>query len=133
MMPGNGCAELTMSPNDAPPISPTPASAPKRQVHVGLFGKLPPFTPRQLRVFGIVTTASFFGNYDGALLSLALKQIQRSLYIAEAALAPVASVIRLGTLLSLLITPVADRYGRRRLLLYTVMAYTILTGLTALA
>jgi MFS family permease len=43
------------------------------------------------------------------------------------------SVIRLGYLLSLLLTPFADVFGRRRLLLYTVFGYTIFTGLIAIA
>ncbi|HEV2169340.1 MAG TPA: MFS transporter, partial [Candidatus Binatus sp.] len=67
------------------------------------------------------------------LLSLALKQIQAGLKIAESQLGSVLSVIRLGYLLSLLLTPFADVFGRRRLLLYTVVGYTIFTGLIAIA
>ena len=43
------------------------------------------------------------------------------------------SLVRLGYLLSLLMTPFADVFGRRRLLLYTVFGYTIFTGLIAIA
>ena len=43
------------------------------------------------------------------------------------------SVIRLGYLLTLLLTPFADVFGRRRLLLYTVMGYTVFTALSAVA
>jgi len=88
---------------------------------------------RQWRVFLIATTAGFFDNYDRALLSLALKQIQKGLKISEAALGTVLSVIRLGYIFSLCITPLADVFGRRRLLLYTIVAYTVFTGLTAVA
>ncbi len=102
-------------------------------VHFGIFGRSPELSPRQWRVFGIAATAGFFDNYDRALLSLALKQIQRGLHIAEDSLGTVLSVIRLGYLLSLLITPIADVIGRRRLLLYTIFGYTIFTGLSALA
>jgi MFS family permease len=98
-----------------------------------LFGKPPPFTRRQWRVFGIAATAGFFDNYDRALLSLALKQIQKGLGIAEARLGAMLSTIRLGYLLSLMITPFADVFGRRRLLLYTIVGYTIFTGMSALA
>lgn len=98
-----------------------------------LFGKPPPFTRRQWRVFGIAATAGFFDNYDRALLSLALKQIQHGLGIAEARLGAMLSSIRLGYLLSLMVTPFADVFGRRRLLLYTIIGYTIFTGLSALA
>src|SRR5262249_2713434 len=87
--------------------------------------QFPPFTQRQWRGFGISTTAGFFDNYDGALLSLALKQIQRGLGIAEGSLGGMLSLIRLGYLGSLFISPLADVFGRRRLLLYTIVGYTL--------
>ena len=99
-----------------------------------MFGKPPPFSRRQWRVFGIVATAGFFDNYDRVLLSLALKQIQKGLGIAEA---------RLGAMLfhdPAGLPPLADHYasfadvfGRRRLLLYTIFGYTFFTGVSALA
>ncbi|MGH7948203.1 MAG: MFS transporter [Candidatus Binataceae bacterium] len=105
----------------------------RRSVHLGLFGSSPAFTRRQWRVFLITTTAGFFDQYDLALLSLALKQIQQGLRIAEAQLGGVLSLIRLGYVCSMLLTPLADVFGRRRLLLYTVVGYTVFTGLTAIA
>jgi MFS transporter, putative metabolite:H+ symporter len=108
--------------------------APDRSsVHLGIFGRTPPFTSRQRRVFLIATTAGFFDQYDRALLSLALKQIQTGLKIAESHLGTMLSVIRLGYILSMLLTPFADVFGRRRLLLYTVIGYTAFTGLSAIA
>ncbi|HVA80519.1 MAG TPA: hypothetical protein VNF29_06310, partial [Candidatus Binataceae bacterium] len=56
---------------------------PRKSIHLGMFGKTPPFTGRQWRVFLIACTAGFFDNYDRALLSLALEQIQKGLKIAE--------------------------------------------------
>jgi putative MFS transporter len=106
---------------------------PRRSVHLGMFGRTPEFTPRQWRVFLIAITAGFFDNYDRALLSLALKQIQVGLKIAEARLGAVLSAIRIGYLLTLFLTPLADVLGRRRLLLYTIVGYTLFTGLTAIA
>ncbi|HEY6420620.1 MAG TPA: MFS transporter [Candidatus Binataceae bacterium] len=116
-----------------PEPEPAAEDAGRKSVHLGLLGRTPPFTQRQRRVFWIASTAGFFDQYDRALLSLALKQIQAGLKIAEAHLGAVLSVIRLGYLLSLLLTPFADVFGRRRLLLYTVMGYTLFTGLSALA
>ena len=107
--------------------------ADRKSIHLGFLGRTPPFTKRQRRVFWIASTAGFFDQYDRALLSLALKQIQTGLKIAEAQLGTVLSIIRLGYLLSLLMTPFADVFGRRRLLLYTVFGYTIFTGLIAIA
>jgi putative MFS transporter len=93
----------------------------------------PPFSTRQWRVFGISTTAGFFDNYDSALLSLALRQIQRGLGIAEAQLGATLSVIRLGYLASLALSPLADSFGRRQLLLYTIVGYTFFTAISAAA
>ncbi|MGH7985026.1 MAG: MFS transporter [Candidatus Binataceae bacterium] len=105
----------------------------RRSYPLGIFGRTPPFTRRQGRVFLIACTAGFFDNYDRALLSLALKQIQKGLAIADAHLGAVLSLIRLGYIFSLLVTPLADVFGRRRLLLYTIAGYTIFTGLSAIA
>src|ERR1700735_5782644 len=115
--------------NPAPPLE----DSDRKSVRIGFLGRTPPFTKRQRRVFWIASTAGFFDQYDRALLSLALKQIQTGLKIAESQLGAVLSIIRLGYLLSLLMTPFADVFGRRRLLLYTVFGYTIFTGLIAIA
>ena len=40
---------------------------------------------------------------------------------------------RFGCLASLTISPLADVFGRRRLLLYTIVGYTVFTGLSAIA
>ena len=111
----------------------TAEDADRKSIHLGFLGRTPPFTKRQRRVFWIASTAGFFDQYDRALLSLALKQIQAGLKIAESHVGPMLSLIRLGYLLSLLMTPFADVFGRRRLLLYTVVGYTIFTGLIAIA
>ena len=112
---------------------PSAEDADRKSIHLGFLGRTPPFTKRQRRVFWIASTAGFFDQYDRALLSLALKQIQTGLKIAESQLGTVLSIVRLGYLLSLLMTPFADVFGRRRLLLYTVFGYTIFTGLIAIA
>jgi putative MFS transporter len=124
-------------------LSDTSGSAPSRSAATGgpphsrgrsfLARQFPPFNPREWRVFWISTTAGYFDSYDGALLSLALRQIQQGLRIAEASLGPILSVIRLGYLGALLIAPYADVVGRRRLLLSTIIGYTLFTGLSAIA
>ncbi len=112
---------------------PAPEDADRKSVRLGFLGSTPPFTSRQRKVFWIASTAGFFDQYDRALLSLALKQIQAGLKIAESRLGAMLSLIRLGYLLALLMTPFADVFGRRRLLLYTIFGYTIFTGLIAIA
>ena len=96
-------------------------------------GRPPPLTARQWRTLGLVSAVGFFEMYDMYLLSLNLKQIQDELAIAESSLGLMLSFIRSGALFALLILPFADRFGRRRVLLWTIAGYTIATGLTALA
>ncbi len=124
-----------MDPATAPELETeaAPDDAERKSLHFLILGRTPPFTQRQRRVFLIASTAGFFDQYDRALLSLALKQIQAGLKIAESHLGTMLSIIRLGYLLSLILTPFADVFGRRRLLLYTVMGYTVFTGLSAIA
>jgi putative MFS transporter len=111
----------------------TPRDEERWSVRLAFFGRTPEFTRRQWRVFLIAITAGFFDQYDRALLSLALKQIQKGLKIAEGQLGVMASFIRLGYLFSFLITPLADIFGRRQLLLYTIFGYTLFTGISAIA
>ncbi len=96
-------------------------------------GKPPPLTERQWRVLGLVSAVSFFEQYDLYLFTLNLSQIQKSLGIAEGDLGWLGSTVRAGALLAFIVTLLADRVGRRRVLLATVLAYTLLTAATALA
>ena len=93
--------------------------------------KLRALSHRQRRTFAAICAAGFFNNYDGALLSLAIEQIQHGLAISNRALGRIASIITLGSLLAPLITSQADRRGRRKLLLLTFAMFSILSGLTA--
>lgn len=96
-------------------------------------GPPPELTERQWRVLGLVSIVSFFEMYDLYLFQLNLTQIQASLGIAEADLGEVGSIVRAGALFAVLVTALADRVGRRRMLLVTVLLYTLLTGATAFA
>ena len=110
------------------------AVRPPRWYRVAWFlGRPPALTERQWRMLGLVAAVSFFETYDLFLLSLNLKQIQAGLGIEESALGTMLSFVRSGALLALFVVPFADRFGRRRVLLATVVAYTVMTALTALA
>jgi len=96
-------------------------------------GRPPALTRRQWRVLGLVAMASFFEMYDLYLFALALKQIQADLAIPEASLGVLGSLVRFGALPAGLVALVADRIGRRTVLLGTILAYTLFTGATACA
>src|SRR5258708_39921705 len=108
---------MTMDPEAASEITSetVAADAERKSIHFAILGRTPPFTLRQRRVFLIASTAGFFDQYDRALLSLALKQIQSGLKIAESHLSAMLSVIRLGYLFLLLLAPFAAVVGRPRL------------------
>ena len=96
-------------------------------------GRPPDLTRHQWKLLGLVAAVSFFEQYDIYLFSLNLKQIQEELGIQEAELGVLGAVVRAGAFLAVILTIAADRYGRRLLLLITVIGYTLFTGLTALS
>jgi len=96
-------------------------------------GRPPALTRRQWSVLGLVASASFFEQYDVYLFALALKQIQAGLQIPEAQLGLLGSLVRFGALPAFLVLLFADRIGRRQVLLFTIVAYTLLTAATAFA
>ncbi|HUW40638.1 MAG TPA: MFS transporter, partial [Rectinemataceae bacterium] len=81
----------------------------------------------------LVSTASFFEGYDFIILNLILPLLQKEfvLSIREAGLA--ASAIALGTIAAFFVIRLGDRFGRRSLLIWTVLGYTAATALTALS
>ena len=115
-------------------MSSAPAARPPRWLIFAPFlGTPPPLTRRQWRVLGLVSIATLFDQYDRALFALALPQIQLSLGIAEADVGWLGSIVRLGALPAFAATVAADRIGRRRVLLATIIGYTVCTAATALA
>jgi MFS transporter, putative metabolite:H+ symporter len=96
-------------------------------------GRPPQLTERQWMMLGLVSAVGFFESYDLYLMALNLKQIQQELGIGEASLGLMLSFVRSGAFLALLILPFADRFGRRRVLIWTIIGYTLMTALTALS
>ena len=93
----------------------------------------PPLTPRQWRVLLALGIANLVDNYDGALLGMALPQIQAGLGVADDAVGQLLAVVRLGVLPAVALTVLADHIGRRLLLLVTIVGFTVATFATALA
>jgi putative MFS transporter len=82
---------------------------------------------RQGMVFLLVGLTILFSGYDLNIFSLALPQIQKSLHIPEDQAALTVSYFRLATLGALFIAPLADLFGRRRLLLFTIVGEAVFT------
>ncbi len=100
---------------------------------------IPPFlggvpvgvSPAQLRLLGVLTFALFFENYDLSVLGNALPQIAASFGLSKGELGDFTSITRLGSLPAFLLIPLADRIGRRRLLLFSVACMSVGSALTA--
>jgi MFS family permease len=93
----------------------------------GRFG----FTPREWQIVAPLSIASFFENYDYALLSIGAATLSRGLGVSSSRFGVAVSIIRLAGLASILLVRQADRVGRRRMLLLTLTGFIVFTALTA--
>ncbi len=85
------------------------------------------------RLLGVLGATLLVNQYDMAILGLALPQIQAGLGVSDAEVGPFLAVVKLGVVPALLLAFLADQRGRRRLLLWTILGFTLCTSLTALA
>jgi putative MFS transporter len=90
-------------------------------------------TARQWRVLGALGATYLVNSYDLGILNLALPQIQAGLELSESEVGQLAGFVRLGVLPALFLNMMADRIGRRRLLLWTIVGFTVCTFLTSFA
>ncbi len=89
--------------------------------------------PAHRRLLLLLSTATLFEGYDRFIVTLALPYIARDLGAGEGVLGWALSVIRGGALLAIGLCLLADRVGRRGVLLWTVLGYTLVTALTGLS
>lgn len=94
------------------------------------WGRLQPEHRFLLLVLGCT---SFFDGYDVSIKVLALTQIRADFGLDDSAASALFAVIYLGALPAMWLTRRADRVGRRRMLIVSVLGYTTFSGLTALA
>lgn len=82
---------------------------------------------------GALGATYLVNSYDLGVLNLALPQIQNSFELSEESVGKLAAVVRLGVLPALGLSVLADRVGRRQLLLLTILGFTLCTFLTSFA
>ena len=93
----------------------------------------PTLTAHEKRLLLLLGVAGLFNQYDVGLLSLLLKHIQADLLIPDDELGFLGSAIRMGSIATLFLAWLADRRGRRQILLLTIVGYTLFTAATAFA
>jgi len=113
----------------SPPPSPT---RPRRPWWLPPFlGPIPAVEKKQLDLLGAVALALLFEEYDLAMLTAALPQIAASLDMAEADFGLYLGIIRLGALPAFALIPLADRLGRRRVFLLSLVCTALATFATS--
>jgi MFS family permease len=93
-------------------------------------GPIPDVEQQHLSLLGAVALALLFEEYDLAMLTAALPQIAETLQMAEGDFGLYLGIIRLGALPALALIPYADRVGRRRLFLVSLVGTAFATMLT---
>ena len=104
-------------------------------------GSMQPYTPPpeeedrryRKRLLGMLSVATFFEGYDNFVLALVLPLVLADLGGSEAQAGVIRAIVGIGSVLGFLLAAQADRLGRRRLLLITIVGYTAGTFLTALS
>jgi MFS family permease len=90
-------------------------------------------TKEHIFLLGVLGAASFFDGYDVSVKTLALTDIRATFDLTKAAASAMLGIIFLGALPAMVITRWADRFGRRRLLVWSVFGYITFSALTAIA
>lgn len=90
-------------------------------------GRVPPACAPKLPVLGALALALLFENYDQAMLTQALKHIAEDFGLLEANLGWVLMATRFGSAGAIFLVPLADRFGRRRLFLVSVIGMSAST------
>ncbi len=120
-------------PAEGPDKGEEPVGRPWWSYAIPYFGRAPELSRGQWRVLGLLVIAELFEHYDVGLLSLALSQIQLGLGVPEDEIAALMGVVRLGALPAIAVGVLADRFGRRQLLLYTILGSAVFTFLSGVA
>ena len=79
----------------------------------------------------LLVSAAFFEGYDSSILALLLPNIQSTFHVSEATLGVTRIPIELGLFVAFFFARLADRVGRRAILLWSVVGYTVFTAATA--
>lgn len=92
-----------------------------------------PLPPGQITMLALLGATIALGRYDLDLLALVIPFVQRDLGIAEESVGAVFGIARLGVVPGVLLGLFADRLGRARLLLFTIVGFSLATAATGLA
>ncbi len=90
-------------------------------------------TQRQKRLTVILMIGIFFEGFDDALINIALPYIQADFGLNTQQVSYSLSIIGLGTMFAFFLVRLADKMGRRPILLFSIVCYTLCSFITAFA
>ncbi|HUO06678.1 MAG TPA: MFS transporter [Candidatus Binataceae bacterium] len=97
----------------------------------------PPGIPRPRRylvvLFAMLMPATVFEGYDITIFHLCTPDIAHTFSMGDLAIGAMATIVRVGGVLSFFIVILADRYGRKPIISAAVLCYTLFTLFTALS
>jgi MFS transporter, putative metabolite:H+ symporter len=88
---------------------------------------------RHWQILWLLGGASFFTGYDTGVVTVALRQVRASYHLSQATASIWIGLLPLGTLPAVALARRADRIGRRRILLVSIVGFTLATFATGLA
>jgi putative MFS transporter len=92
---------------------------------------VPKFTAYQRKLLVMLSVATFFEGYDFIALTQILPSLMRDMQLDDAATGRLVGFINVGAVLAFVVVRLADRIGRRRVMLITIAGYTLFSVLTA--
>jgi MFS family permease len=93
----------------------------------------PALESRHVRLLGLLAAASFFAGYDANVILVILPQVRHAFGLSQAQASDWFALLFVGALPALVLARRADRYGRRRMLLVSIVGCTVATAASAVA
>jgi MFS family permease len=84
-------------------------------------------------LFAMLMSATIFEGYDITIFHLATPEIAKTFHLGDPTIGLMATIVRIGGMMSFFVVILADRYGRKPIISTTVICYTVLTLFTALS
>lgn len=95
-------------------------------------GKVP-LSPYQKKLLFFLSIATFFEGFDFMALSQLLPELRSSMNISVMGGTAMVAFINFGTMIAYLLIRRADTWGRRKMLMVTILGYTLFTMMSGLA
>lgn len=89
------------------------------------------YTPYQLKLLAFLSVATFFEGYDFIALVQVLPKLVEELNLQESNTGLIVGIVNVGAILSFLLIYLADKFGRKPIMMVTIAGYTITSFLTA--